>query len=187
MITNTFKVWEKSMAKYPLQHCDIDDVDCCPTCQEKNNGVYYLRVEGSRYCGRHGANKEIEAARKASANQYRVQVWQQRMTEFTENDQVKSLRAEIGILRLLIETILNRCSNSEELLLYSNKISDLTMKLEKIVTACDKLDRSMGLMLDKGTALKLASDIVTLISEHVNDPEVVDAISNGIIDLLGDI
>lgn len=175
------------MAEYPLVHCKYDDEEVCPTCIEKNNGVYYKRVEGSDYCGRHGANTQIAARKKQAANQYRLQIWQQRVSEFTEGDNVKSLRAEIGILKMVLENILNQCTDASQLLLYSHKISDLVVKIEKVVTSCDRLDRHMNLMLDKSTALKLASDIVTLISNHIDDPEVVDAISNGIIDLLKDL
>jgi hypothetical protein len=170
---------------YPLEHCQYDDPDVCHVCQEKNgNGVYYKAIPGAKTCPRHGGNTQIQALAKKAVNQYRIEVWQNRIGEFTESDGVKSLRAEIGILRLMLETTLNQCNDSTKLMLYSNKISDLATRIEKLVMSCDKLEKNMGMMLDKSTALRLASDIVSLIAQHVDNPEVIDNISNGIIDLL---
>lgn len=59
--------------------------------------------------------------------------------------------------------------------------------IEKVVMSCDRLERSMNLTMDKSTAMKLAADIVELISSKVSDPVVIDEISNGIIDILKDL
>ena len=135
----------------------------------------------------HGGNVQLESLRKQAANQYRLQVWQKRVSEFTESDHVKSLRGEIGILKMVLEQILNNCQDSNQLLIYSPKISNMVAGIEKVVMSCDRLERSMNLTMDKSTAMKLAADIVELISSKVSDPVVIDEISNGIIDILKDL
>lgn len=172
------------MAKYPLIHCTRDDEHACQVCVEKNSTTCYQAIEGTTSCPMHGGNTQLENIRKQAANQYRLQVWQQRVSEFTESEHIKSLRGEIGILKMVLEQILNSCQNSQQLLVYSPKISDLVVKIEKVVMSCDRLERSMGMTMDKSTAMKLAADIVELISTQVKDPNVVDEISNGIIDIL---
>ena len=172
------------MANYPLIHCDKDDPDACPICLEKGQ-ITYKVIEGTRACPRHGGNSQLESLRKQSANQYRLQIWQKRVEEFTESEHAKSLRGEIGILKLTLESVLNSCQTASDLLMYSTKIGDLVTRIEKTVASCDRLERNMGMSLDKSTAMKLAADIVELIAEHVQEPETIDAISSGLIDLLG--
>lgn len=175
------------MAKYPLIHCTRDSDKICKVCIEKNTGTYYEAIEGTTCCPLHGGNSQLESLRKQAANQYRLQVWQQRVNEFTESDHVKSLRGEIGILKMVLEQILNSCATANELLLYSPKISQLVTNIEKVVVSCDRLEKSMGMTMDKSTAMKLAADIVDLISSKITDPSLIDDISNGIIDILKDL
>lgn len=174
------------MAKYPLVHCDKESELACPICLEKGSLVYEV-IEGTQACPRHGGNKQLEAKLRAGANQYRLEIWQSRVNEFTEGENAKSLRAEIGILKMVLEQVILQCTDGGALLLYSPKIADLVSKVEKTVMSCDRLERNMGMMMDKSTAMKLAGDIVDLIGMHVTDAETVDAISSGIIDLLSEI
>lgn len=174
------------MPNYPLVHCDKNDEKACPICIEKGQLVYEV-IEGTRACPRHGGNSQLESLRKKAANQYRLQIWQQRVNEFTESEHIKSLRGEIGILKMTLENIVTQCSDAKQLLVYSPKINMLINQIDKTVMNCDRLERNMGMVLDKATAMKLAGDIVDLISSKISDPVVIDDISNGIIDLLKDL
>lgn len=115
---------------------------------------------------------------------YRLQVWQKRLEEFAENDKATSLKSEIGILRVTLEAILNKCEDSTQLLLYSSKISDLTVKIEKLIASSHRIEKALGNLMDKSTALNFGEQVVALVGQHIKDPAVVDAISNGIIDAL---
>src|SRR2546421_361414 len=79
--------------------------------------------------------------------------WQTRLDEFADNDKIKSLREEIGVLRILLEETMSRCHDTNELLLYSNKISELVIKIEKVVASCHRLENATGMLLDKSAAL----------------------------------
>lgn len=171
------------MAKYPLEKCSYDDPDACEICIS-NGTVTYRVVPGTKFCPRHGGPSQKKAQDTKRANQYRLTVWQNRLDEFTESDTVKSLRDEIGILRIVLEEMMNKCHDKNELLMYSAKISDLASKIEKLVTACDRLERNMGEMLDKPTALKFAASVVDIIGRHVDDVDVLDKISHEILEEL---
>lgn len=172
------------MAKYPLIRVEEDASDRCQS-GGKGGQCPYQVIEGTKYCGRHGGNKQLQREEKVRIRQYRLQVWQERLAEFSESSDVKSLRDEIGILRLVMEATLNQCEDSQALLLHSHKISDLATKIEKIVVSCDRIEKTMGLLLDKAAALTLANKIVEIISDNISDPIVVDKISGGIITALG--
>ena len=135
------------------------------------------------YCPRHGG-RVIGHRRKAKLNAYRLQVWQERVNEFAESEDAHSLKGEIGILRMTLETLLNQCEDANTLLIHSHRISDLAVKIEKLVNSTARLEKNMGMLLDKGAALALANQFVAVVSEHVQDPETIDKISSGLIDVL---
>jgi len=167
--------------EHKLQRCPEDDPNRCQA-TGKFGQCPYLAVANSKYCHRHGGNKANNVA--FAGSQYRLEVWQQRVNEFSQSETVKSLKDEIGILRLLIETIMVRCTDQTSLIIQSSKIADLITKLEKLTTSCNRLDASMGMLLDKTSALAFASQIVNIIIKYVDDPVVHDEISNEIIDIL---
>ena len=168
--------------EHKLQRCENDDPHRCQSIG-KNGQCPYLAVEGYQYCQRH-AGMSIAAKEKSNTNRYRLQVWQERLDEFSQDTKITCLRDEIGILRILLEQIIIKCQDSAQLLIYSNKISDLTIKIEKLVTSCNRLDMRMGMLLDKSAALNFAGQVVETISKYITDPEIIDQISNDIINSL---
>lgn len=168
-----------------FERCSDDDPNRCQSLGGAGQ-CPFKAVEGFKYCPRHNSSAARSDANK-KANQYRLQVWQERVGEFAESNNVKSLRDEIGILRLLMETTLQKCTDAQDLLMYSGKIADLSMRIEKLVTSCNRLEKNMGMMLDKTAALTLAGQIVEIITRHVTDSTVVDEISNEIITAIASI
>lgn len=146
----------------------------------KNGQCLYVAMEHSNFCPMHGGNKAGEALRKNIKRQYDLAKWQNRMEEFADHDQVKSLREEIGLLRVMLETIVQQCKDANQLILWSSKIADLVMKVEKLVVSCNRLEANMGLLLDKSAALHLAGQMVEIIGKHITDPDAIDGISNEI-------
>lgn len=140
----------------------------------------YVSLEGSNYCAMHGGNKAQEAAKKKVQRGYNLAQWQNRVDDFSDGDNVKNLRAEIGILKMLLENVVNMCKTSQDLLLYSSKIGEMASKIEKLVVSCSRLESSMGMMLDKSAALHLAAMMVEIISKYVTDEDAVDMIANDI-------
>lgn len=172
------------MIEHKLKRCEPDAPNRCQAIHKTHGQCPYSAVEGSKYCQRHGANKHFEAEKKKTLNMYRLQIWQQRLEEFAESEQATTLRNEIAILRITLEKILNQCHSNNDLLIYSQKISDLAVKIEKLITSSHRIEKSMGQLLDKSTALNFAGQVVEIISDYIEDPEVIDNISNAMIDAL---
>ena len=172
------------MSEHTLIRCKFDDEDCCQVCREVSTSQFYLAMEGAKYCPQHGGATEVKRQKHKAANQYRLTVWKNRLAEFTENDSVKSLRDEIGILRIVLEEMMNKCNTPNDLMIYSAKISELTVKIEKLVMSCDRLEKNMGQMMDRPTALKFAAKVVEIIGRHVDDAEQLDNISHEILEEL---
>lgn len=174
------------MIEQRLFRCDEDDPNRCQAVHTNQQCPFLATetiVDGKRsiYCARHeGASKVND---KGIRN-YRLTKWQSRLNDFVDSDQIKGLREEIGILRIVLEEILNKCQDSHELLLYSSKIGDTAMKIEKLVSSCHRLEFSAGSLLDKSALLQLASVTVTIISKYISDASTLDAISNEIIEMI---
>ena len=135
-------------------------------------------IPGQTRCQMHSAGGLQE---KAGLTNYRLTIWQKRLNELSNSDAVKSLRDEIGLLRLTLESVVNNCKDANDLLIYSGKISDLAVKIEKLVVSCHKLELSSGTLLDKQSVLQLASNLVDIITRHITNIEDVEIISEEIL------
>jgi len=109
--------------------------------------------------------------------QYRVEIWNRRLREFSESSVLKSLRDEIGVLRLLMEETLKKCHDATDLFMYSARIQSIANDIQRLVTACDKLEKSTGEMMDKPTAIKFAGRLIEIVSRNITDMDALDAIS----------
>ena len=148
-------------------------------------GVKLESGEYGKFCMLHGGNRAIMNEKAAALKNYRLTKWQAKLDRFSESSVIKSLREEIGILRVLLEERLERTTDVQDLLLQSGPISDLVMKIEKVVTSCHKLEDRMGQHLDKAAILQLASRFVRVISEELEDqPDKIDSISQQLLTII---
>ncbi len=144
----------------------------------------YKAVPDSQYCPMHCGGSQANAKAEASKRIYRLSKWQNRVGEIADHEQVKGLREEIGILRILMEEIMTLCHDSTTLLMYSNRISDLATRIEKLVSSCHRLEQASGLLLDKSAALNIGAQIVEIVSKYVSNEEALDSIGQGIVDAI---
>lgn len=143
-------------------------------------------VENSSYCPAHGGNKAFEAVQQKELRNYRLNKFKARIQELGNSDEIINLRDEIGILRILLEEKINRCEDTNDLLLMSGPLSDLVMKVEKIVTSCNRLEARLGNHLDRTRVLQFAQTIVQIIGNHISDETILETISEEISTALKD-
>jgi len=142
-----------------------------------NGQCPFNKAEGTNYCPMHGHNKsEIHIQNEIKRN-YQLRRFKERIYALADSEQIKSLREEIGILRMCVEETINRCEDATDILMASHRISDLIIKIEKLVVSCDKLEGRMGLLLSKRAIIQLAGEFVQIISVHIDDPNVIESIS----------
>lgn len=138
-------------------------------------------LPGLTFCKLHAAAaKRLEA--KGNIRNLNVAIWQNRIGQLADSPQAKSLREEIGVLRLLLEAILNTCQDSSQLIAMSNKISDLVSRIEKVVGSCHSIEKSSGQLLDKSAALQLATAIINIVGDNCTNPEEVATIADKIVE-----
>jgi len=191
------------MVEKKLHKCDEADPNRCQGQANSQGGqCHFLSMAGmvregllddekgiythTTNCPKHGGSQQAKSVEKKRFHDLQLTIWQQRVDELAESDHIKTLRGEIGVLRLLLESLMAQCTDNLQLMMYSNKISDLIIKIEKLVASCNRLETATGKMLDRSSALLFAGQIVEIISKHIQDENVVEAISNGIIDALAE-
>lgn len=148
------------------------DPERCNSLERHNTAqCRYKRIPGTTKCPRHAYNNDTQAKTEQTLKNYRLQKWQSRVIELVNSDGLKSLREEIGIIRMLLEEIVNQCQNATQLLIYSDQIHRCVMSIQSLVVSCQKLEERNGLLLDKTAVISLADQMVRIVSEQIDDPE----------------
>lgn len=146
----------------------------------------FVAIEGNQFCKYH-ISSTMSHREKKNIGVLRINIYRARLEELIEHPEVKSLREELGLLRILLEEELNSCRNATDLMLKSNRIADLIMRIEKIVVSVHKLEKSSGLLLDKSAAIQLAAQFVDIINQEVKDPILIDRIATKLISTIQDL
>ena len=141
-------------------------------------------MDNSDFCPAHGGNRGRDTAKKKELRNYRLAKFNSRLVELGNSDGVISLRDEIAVLRMMIEEKLNSCVDTHQLMMMSGPLSDLIMKVEKLVTSANRLESKLGSLLDKAKVLQFAQMIVQIIGQHVTDEEILETIAEEILSAL---
>lgn len=137
-------------------------------------------------CLCHGGNNAVQAAEKREIRNYKLLRFQKQLERHADSPRLKSLNDEVAILRMLLEEQLNQCADASDLILNSHLISDLVVKLEKLVKSCHSLESSLGHLMDKQAILTFASSVIGVIADEIKDEVALARISDGILALVGD-
>lgn len=139
-----------------------------------------IAVPGGKNCMMHGGIATLEAEKRRSLRNYQLTKFNARLQQLGDSGEIKSLRDEIAILRMIMEERLNQCKDTMDLIYQSGPISDLVLKIEKVVTSCHKLELSAGSLLDKQAIMQFGSEIISLLSSEIKDEVTLSRISEKI-------
>jgi hypothetical protein len=134
---------------------------------------WFVAVPGCKFCLMHGGGKQADENKKEGLRNYQLTRLAERVGAFSNNPNIKDLRDEIGILRMTLEKILEQCDTDNKLLVYSDKITNLVEKVNKIVESCQRMEERNNNLLDRKVVIVIADSIVTLIGQYVVDPDVL--------------
>lgn len=139
--------------------------------------------QNSRFCSRH-SNLQRYHAERISVRGYMLAKWMVRAADHADFAGIKDLKAEIGILRMLLETRLNKCKDEYDLAINANNLSDLIMKIQKLVQSAFKLDMHLGKTMDETQIMQIADSIVDVITRVVPDEELRRTLAQEIGDVI---
>lgn len=144
-------------------------------------------IPGLRFCTMHAARGR-EVQKENVHRNYLLGKWQAKVEQKKCSPDLKNLRDEIAILRMLLEERLQQCESPTDLLLHGSAISDLTLKIKAMVESCHKLEEKMGNVLDRQQILDFASRIITILGNELSGQDtILDKISNKILVAIGEL
>ena len=141
--------------------------------------------EYGNFCLAHGGNRFVQTKKEQSIRNYQLDKFKAKLNRHVGSSALKSLRDEIAILRMIMEERLNKCNDETDLLLNSGAISDLVLKIEKLVSSCHKLEGSMGELMDKSAILQFAGEVINIIGTVVTDEQQIELVGNQIMAAVG--
>ncbi len=153
-----------------------------------NLGVQLGDGQRAPFCLAHGGAKVHQSSEKEKIRNYQLTIarWRGKLDDKADAEGIKSLRDEIAILRICLEERLNTCQDAMDLILQSQAISSMVMNIERVVTSCNKLEASMGHLLDKQAVLQFAQVVIGIIAKALEDqPETVNLIADEILQTVG--
>ena len=126
-----------------------------------------IAVQGSDKCIAHGGFHQARKVKAQAMREYLAARWRHEVGDMADSEDVKSLKTEIGILRMMLVKIMNSCKTDNELMMRSGTISDLVIKVQKTVESCHRLDQAWGQLLDKTQLAVFGQTVIALVSESV--------------------
>ncbi len=145
-----------------------------------NNQCRFRRVKGSKFCPIH--DKQAGKRKERAFHMYLLGKWQARVEELSNHDELRTVNRELGLLRMLLETVVNICDCPNDIEVRSSKIEGLVARIEHLVVTCNTLETKTGKVLDKSALLRIASSIVEIITEFVPDQELCGKIGDAIVE-----
>src|SRR5690606_33813265 len=83
-----------------------------------------VAVDGKSFCAAHGAGTSMtKSESNQRLNNYRLTKWYGQVSEMTNSSEIKNLRDEVGILRVILQEIINSCHSAPELMAASQQIN----------------------------------------------------------------
>jgi hypothetical protein len=143
-----------------------DDPEACAL-----GGCKYKRHPDSTYCPRHMGRGAGDSADQELKNYYLTK-FKARVESKVYSTRLKSLIEEIGILRLVLETIINNATDEFDLILYYGKITEVVNAIRQTVESCVKLEEKSSLVLDQAQIVVVARKLIDIISEQVPEDKV---------------
>ncbi len=138
-------------------------------------------------CKVHGGWNQNDSVKKNKLKLYKLNLLANRAGELSSSADAFNLRDEIGMLRLLIEEKWNLCNSTNELILMSQPLSELILRVEKLTASCSKAEIRLGQLLDRTQVQQFAQTIIDIIAKRIPNVDVIEAIADDISTAFGEL
>lgn len=146
---------------------------------------HYMTMEDSenktgKYCAGHIHLYDSSYRKDMQLKRYKLSVMHARVNDLFKDDDFKSLREEISILRFTLEQLMNQLQTPWDFMVYGVRVENTIEKISRITLVAHKLEQSLGQVLDKNTLAAFGDDVIRIISSKVTDIELLREISQEI-------
>lgn len=129
--------------------------------------------EREKFCPRHGGNKSIQKQERQDTRLYLAAQWQVKIGQQADHPKFKSLREEVGILRMMLDNKLEIIKDNHELMLQSQSLGNMVRQIGETLKICSHIEQVSGQSLDKNQALQFIQNLAEIISKYIHDPEIL--------------
>lgn len=148
------------------------------------------RWDGPPFCPMHlvgsGTNGDgIRYHKNQEFRTYLLNKWQDRVDRQANNPKIKSLREDIGILRMTLENKMNRMEDDADLDMRSGQLTELVSQIERTILTAHKIEKESGLVLDKTQAMVWIQMILEAVSRAGIPAPALQSLTNDLIEITG--
>jgi hypothetical protein len=161
--------------KYLPVRCDEKDQHRCQA-QTEHGQCPFLAVPPTQYCVIHG-NHSIRKTENDELYEFKRTEVLSRLAKFRQHPDAMKLTTELGILRLTLEALLNKCTDNYEFVTNSATISNLIGSIERTLTANLKLEKHMSSLLSMTQVIAMAQQFFNTVTTYIKDPDTIEAIA----------
>lgn len=150
--------------------CPENHPDRCTEITSMGQCTNYAQ-EGDSRCAMH--NRKIGSVkRKKRIHDLYVNMFQQDIKNFSDAGST-NLRAEISILRMLLQNLLSTCNSKQDLILNMGPLTAITAKISDLAATMDRIAMNSGNLLDEDDIIQLGNEIIQTIATRVTDKKVL--------------
>ena len=153
----------------------------CQAINKAGEQCLYACVPGEDMCIGH-----VKGLKKKRVRRYNVVKWKAELERHTDADTIYNIREEIGVLRVVMETLLKKCYDEDELLLRAPQISDLVSKIERIVNSSVKLEQRLRNLLDINAVNQFSNVVINAVIEALEDLKIDQDSRDNALDKIAD-
>lgn len=155
------------MAEIPVERAATNSPFRCQA-SAKDGQCYNKQTPNSQYCPVHGGTREEHAYQKRKAVTYKLQQFQEkRLTELISDDDMKNLREEIGLLRTLLELLMNTITESNKYVIFADKIQLLVGQIRRTVECTHLMESKTSELIDRRIIVRIAGSAVRIVAAYV--------------------
>ncbi|MHB8107842.1 MAG: hypothetical protein ACYDH4_10515 [Candidatus Cryosericum sp.] len=140
-------------------------------------------LEESDYCQQHGG-RNVVPARQMRKYLLATAEDQGLLERYADDDQLKSLREEIALCRVMIQNTARTARTEVEQVTAYSKINTLLLTLERLLKTCHTLEQSLGQLVALPALIRLGQQLCQIVVNRLegvpNYEQLVDAIINDI-------
>jgi len=144
----------------PIRLCEAKDKD----------GLRCTRpaIENSPFCAVHSPRKaEVPSMYQWAKNDY-LRTLEDRVKQF-KDPRTFNLREEIGILRVVLERILNSVTDDPSLMLVSSEIQQTILTIERLLKTTHEMERQSGELMSRDEVRDITTSLLQIMVDVLEE------------------
>ncbi len=156
---------------------DLDAPDRCTHHKPGEGQCPMQSVPNYNRCEVHGGVNQLQINKKQELRAYMANRWRAEIKSNASDSEIKSLREELGIARIMLDQLLNRCKDSHDLLLMSTPIDNMLKTITLIQKNSHLIEKDLNNIITPESLEEFGNALFNIIMEEVQDSNTINRIS----------